>query len=234
MENGTRQNSRAWEKVYQTTDFGNTYPTDGLVSLYYHFIRQQLKPEGRPVKVLDFGCSHGANAKFFKALGFDVYGVDIAEEAIDYCIREQGFDRSRFAACDILQENNFICEKFGMFDLVIASECLYYFSKADCERILQEFYRCMNDQAVIYANMHTWNHHLYWEYQNTRIDKDGLVQIPASGLADLPLGVRIVADKQEMRKIFGVFEEITTVRSVLEMESENETLHFIGKKETDQ
>lgn len=92
----------------------------------------------------------------------------------------------------------------------------------------------MNDQAVIYANMHTWNHHLYREYQNTRIDEDGLVQIPASGLADLPLGVRIVADKQEMRKIFGVFEEITTVRSVLEMKSENETLHFIGKKETDQ
>ena len=75
---------------------------------------------------------------------------------------------------------------------------------------------------------------MYREYQNTRIDEDGLVQIPASGLADLSLGVRIVADKQEMRKIFGVFEEITTVRSVLEMESENETLHFIGKKETDQ
>ncbi len=33
-----------------------------------------------------------------------------------------------------------------------------------------------------------------------------------------------------MREIFQIFEEIVTVRSVLELESENETLHFIGKK----
>ena len=51
-----------------------------------------------------------------------------------------------------------------------------------------------------------------------------------SGTADLPLSVRIVEGKEEMREIFQIFEEIVTVRSVLELESENETLHFIGKK----
>ena len=38
MGKETRENSKAWSKVYETTDFGNKYPTDGLVSLYYHFI----------------------------------------------------------------------------------------------------------------------------------------------------------------------------------------------------
>ena len=36
--------------------------------------------------------------------------------------------------------------------------------------------------------------------------------------------------KEEMKKLFGIFQEIATVRSVLELESESETLHFIGKK----
>lgn len=227
---GTKRNSQAWEKVYQTTDFGNTYPTDGLVSLYYHFIRRQLNTDSHLIKVLDFGCSHGANAKFFASLGFDVYGIDISREAVDYCIRQQGFDSSRFTVCNLLEKNSSICEMFGKFDLVIASECLYYFSDTDRRSMIQQFYDCMKEQAVIYANMHTWNHQLYRNYQNAEVTEEGLVQIPASGLADLPLGVRIVADKQEMREMFGAFEEIAVVRSLLEMESENETLHFIGKK----
>lgn len=29
MEHGTKQNAAAWAKVYQTSSFGNRYPTDG-------------------------------------------------------------------------------------------------------------------------------------------------------------------------------------------------------------
>ena len=43
MEHGTKQNAAAWAKVYQTSSFGNRYPTDGLVSLYYHFIKKDLE-----------------------------------------------------------------------------------------------------------------------------------------------------------------------------------------------
>ena len=64
MEHGTRKNSLAWEKVYKTTNFGNRYPTDGLVSLYHHFVKDKMEALERPAKILDFGCSHGANAKF--------------------------------------------------------------------------------------------------------------------------------------------------------------------------
>lgn len=230
MEQGTKNNSKVWEQVYETTNFGNRYPTDGLVSLYHHFIKDKLSNLPYPIKVLDFACSHGANAKFFSESGFDVYGIDISSEAITYCVEQQGFSREKFLACDILNDNLSLEEIFGKFDLVIASECLYYFSDADRERILGKFYACMNEGAVIYANMHTWNHQLYRNYQNMAPNDEGLVEVKASGTANLPLWVRIVEDKEEVRKLFECFEEIATVRSMLELESQNETLHFIGRK----
>jgi 2-polyprenyl-3-methyl-5-hydroxy-6-metoxy-1,4-benzoquinol methylase len=231
MENGTRKNSLAWEKVYKTTNFGNRYPTDGLVSLYHHFVKDKMEALERPAKILDFGCSHGANAKFFASQGFDVYGIDISEDAIVHCVQEVGFDSRKFRACDVLGEGVSIEDIFGVeFDLVIASECLYYFSQRDFERILERLYNCMREGAVFYGNMHTWNHHLYRKYRHLGVNREGLAEIPMSGTADLPLSVRIVEGKEEMREIFQIFEEIVTVRSVLELESENETLHFIGKK----
>lgn len=231
MEQGTQSNSKAWAKVYETTNFGNRYPTDGLVSLYYHFIKERQYGLAFPVKVLDFACSHGANARFFRDMGFEVYGIDISEEAIEYCVKEQGFDYEKFIACDVLAEDVSLEELFGKFDLIIASECLYYFSNQDLQRLLGKFYACMNEGAILYANMHTWNHQLYRNYQNTRPNEEGLIEVRASGTAALPLWVKIVADKEEMRKLFGCFQEIATVCSVLELESENETLHFIGRKQ---
>lgn len=230
MESGTKKNSLAWSKVYEETGFGNKYPTDGLVSLYHHFMKPELKQLERPAKVLDFGCSHGANARFFEDLGCEVYGIDISSDAIAYCIREQGFDKDKFASCDVLKEDLSIEEMFGTFDLVIASECLYYFSKTDFDKLLQKFYDCMNPGAVIYGNMHTWNHDLYRKYQAAGANEEGLTEIPASGTAALPMWVRIVEDKEEMRKIFGIFQEIVTKRSSLELETDTETLHYIGKK----
>lgn len=230
MEEGTKRNSRAWSEVYRTTAFGNAYPTDGLVSIYHHFIKKELKAAEEPPKVLDFACSHGANAKFFESLGFEVYGIDISKEAVDYCIQEQGFDSEKYMACDILSGERSLKEMFGTFDLVIASECLYYFSEKDLSRLLQEFNGSMKEGAIFYANMHTWNHQLYRSYEKAEKNAEGLTEIPESGTAGLPLGVRIVENKEEMKKLFGVFQEIATVRSVLELESESETLHFIGKK----
>lgn len=230
MENGTRQNATAWTEVYQRTSFGNRYPTDGLVSLYYHFIKPELPNQAQPAKVLDFGCSHGANALFFSEQGFDVYGIDISKDAIDYCVQKQGFEKRRFMACNILEDSLSVRELYGTFDLIIASECLYYFSQADFDKLLLKFYECMKEDAVIYANMHTWNHPLYRNYQGIGCNKEGLVEIPASGTADLPLRVRIVENKQAMRQLFRGFRETAIVRSLLELESEVETLHYIGKK----
>lgn len=96
--------------------------------------------------------------------------------------------------------------------------------------MIKKFYDCMNKGAVIYTNMHTWNHQLYRDYKDIKPNNEGLIEVKASGKADLPLWVKIVEDKREMRNLFGSFVEIATIRSVLELESENETLHFIGKK----
>lgn len=205
--------------------------SDRRVSQYLpSFYQKRIEGRRRAVEGTGFCLQPRGKRKVFESLGFEVYGIDISKEAVDYCIQEQGFDSEKFTSCDILSGERSLKEMFGTFDLVIASECLYYFSEKDLSRLLQEFNDSMKEGAIFYANMHTWNHQLYRSYEKAEKNAEGLTEIPESGTAGLPLGVRIVENKEEMKKLFGIFQEIATVRSVLELESESETLHFIGKK----
>ena len=141
-----------------------------------------------------------------------------------------GFDREKFKACDVMEEGFSIEKEFGKFDLIIASECLYYFTKSDLDILLKKFSACMNDNGIFYANMSTYHHELYQDYKETIPNRDGMTKIESSGTANQPLYVRLVRDKAEMKNIFSCFEEVATLRSVYELASENESLHYIGRK----
>lgn len=231
MEKNTELNSKTWEEIYENSNFGNRYPSSYLVSLYYRIIKNQIVLHtNRPIKVLDFGCSFGANSKMLMDAGCDVYGIDISTVAIDYCVNELGFDKSKFRVCNVL-ENNFSIEKeFGKFDLIIASECLYYFTKGDLDILLKKFQDSLYEDGIFYTNMSTYHHELYKDYKEVEPDKDGMTRVESSGTADQPLFVRLIHNKEEMRMVFSCFKEITTLRTICEMTVENESLHYIGRK----
>lgn len=51
------------------------------------YILDQLLKEGyqKGTEILDAGCGHGRNLKWFYNADFQIYGIDISLEAIEYC-----------------------------------------------------------------------------------------------------------------------------------------------------
>ncbi len=94
-------------EAYATLEFKNTY------HLAYRDIPAILSEHVRGRKSLDFGCGTGRSTRFLRQLGFEVTGVDIAEDMIrkareldpagDYRLIP-GDDLSQFpsATCDLV------------------------------------------------------------------------------------------------------------------------------------
>jgi ubiquinone/menaquinone biosynthesis C-methylase UbiE len=98
-------------EAYATLEFNNTY------HLAYRDIPAILAAHVRGRKSLDFGCGTGRSTRFLRQLGFEVIGVDIAEDMIrrareldpsgDYRLLsgdDPGDDLSAFpsGACDLV------------------------------------------------------------------------------------------------------------------------------------
>lgn len=225
--NKTEVNEQNWCSIYKETTFGNKYPSSYLVSLYYRIIKKYLPKteENRPYRVLDFGCSFGANSMIFKDDGLEVYGVDISSDAIKHCIENGKFDADHFVSSNLLTEKWPFSEKM---DLIIALQVLQYFSNKDLKKLLNILQEHMVLNGVFLADIPSFNHPFYREYQGKKADEDGLLRIKKSGKADKELYVRVLSDKSEMRQIFPQFKEVATLHMVEEFESEVEEFYFIG------
>jgi SAM-dependent methyltransferase len=77
-----------WESLFtefdaETYDFSRSRPSDVLAG----FCETYLQPG---VTILDLGCGGGRNAHYLARNGYQVYGLDVAQGAVEFC-------RKRFA-----------------------------------------------------------------------------------------------------------------------------------------
>lgn len=221
-----KQNIKAFDDMY-ANDWGNKYPTDGLVSYYHNIIKPNLCST-QNIKVLDFGCSLGANTKFFADLGFDVYGIDSSVNAIKRCIYINKFEPSHFKCCNILEKGNEINNLFDIkFDLIVALNVLPYFSNNDLKLVLEQFCQVMSLGAIFYSNMYTMRRE--WKV-GERIDDMYLAE--QSGSVGLDTYLNLVEDKNDTEQLFSTFfSTIAVTHTIVEgIDGENESIHYFGKK----
>lgn len=223
-------NINSWKEIYEDGGFGNQYPSSYLVTLLHRVIKKELPNIwGRKFRVLDFACSYGANSRMLRDAGFDVYGIDISDMAIDHCIEKYGFDSSRFKCINVFEKES-LETLFGVkFDLIIASECLYYFSQNDLKRLMLLFKEGLNSGGIIYGNMQTFNFGFYKECNGKKPNEEGMYRIEESGSANRPLFVNLVDSKIEVEKVFSEFEKIRILRYLEEVDEEYESFHYIGR-----
>lgn len=221
-------NKEGYDKIYES-GWGNRYADSNLISMYYNNIRSLL-PVGRKLNCLDFGCSLGANTQFFHNIGFDVYGVDISQTAIDKCIEIHHFPPERFAAGDILEEKTRIKHLFPdvSFDLIIAANVLYYFTDTDIHKILCQFREIMSEGAVLYANMHTKDSSFY---DGKSRSEDGLYRLGSSGSIDSLTCMNAVDGKDDMIKLFNGFQTESVLYSRIETKENffTQDYHYVGR-----
>ena len=78
-DNFTEINKANYNDLYQSGKLFVQYPMDHVIRFHAYHLQYSM-PNGR---VLDFGCGSGNNSAFFMQKGYDVYGVDVAEECLD-------------------------------------------------------------------------------------------------------------------------------------------------------
>lgn len=130
-------NARA--EAYSTLEFKNTY------HLAYRDIPAILAEHVRGRNGLDFGCGTGRSTRFLRQLGFEVTGVDIAEDMIRKARELDASGDYRLVPGDDLS-----AFPFGAYDLVLAAFTFDNVAGRDNKvRILRDLGRLLNREGKL-------------------------------------------------------------------------------------
>lgn len=227
-------NVNSWRKIYENTSFGNTFPSTYLISLLHRIIIPQMNMSNLERKCLDFACSKGANANMLRLLGFDVYGVDISDKAIEHCVKQLGFDSRKFRNINVLKETKEFISWIGenSLDLIVFSEACYYFSDKDREELLVLLGRILKPNGILYINNVTFNQDSYRLFSDSDKDENGLITIPTTGSVKSSLKVRLVNSVEEVSDwcLKAGFEVIFKSETNEPIEGDNIEAHVIASK----
>lgn len=93
-------------------------------------------------KILDVGCSHGAAVQELQKRGYEAYGIDIADKAIEYC-KHRGLTTCAVASATKIPFD----DKF--FDLIVSSDTLEHLQKEDVPKMVSEFRRVSKQGCLL-------------------------------------------------------------------------------------
>ena len=102
-------------EAYATLEFKNTY------HLAYRDLPAILGEHVRGRKSLDFGCGTGTSTRFLRQLGFEVTGVDIAEDMIRKARELDPSGDYRLIRSDDVPGDDLSALPAGTYDLVLAA-----------------------------------------------------------------------------------------------------------------
>lgn len=103
-------NQREWETTYasETGAHKNQYPTELVIGYVMRNYRRAVGEDGRRLSCVDLGCGWGNNLKFLKERGFDAWGIDFSQTAVDHIKA----DITEQARCGHFKELPFEDERF--------------------------------------------------------------------------------------------------------------------------
>lgn len=111
----------------------------------------------KEMKILDAGCGEGRNAVYFIQKGYQVFGIDPNEVAVQYCrflskSLNPDFDAHRFQVGK-LEEIPFHA---GAFDVVICSAVLHFAENVDnFWQMITEIHRILKPGGIFWFRMTT-------------------------------------------------------------------------------
>ena len=209
--------------------YGASYPESSVIRLYELFYRQSMGKEANGKKLLDFGCARGIHSQYFIDKGFDVYGIDISEEAIKYC--KENIDEDRFKSIDIVDENIDLYEVFGCkFDVIFANHVLYYFNDDDLEKVLNKFNNILSEDGIVIFTMMSTNCYFYnfVDFENSKSD---IKRVLLRGRVNDETFINFISNETELKGKFRMFDRLYTGKyDFYAPEGSTEHLYYIGRK----
>lgn len=185
--------------------YGHQYPESHVIKIYNRILAPELGISGaRSERMLDFGCSTGANATYFASKGFDVYGVDISSIAIDKCRQSLPDIKDHFQVISPSPQEDdsfFNCR----FDVIFSNQVLYLLSEDDFHMRLGTLSRHLKPAGVLIATMMGTKH--YFHARSTPAS-DGLRRVALSDEPEDQFFLRFTESEDHLREQFALFEPL--------------------------
>lgn len=199
-----KKNDDFWKQTYDAPNVESF-----IFRLYGRILRFDHGIDGsKHEKILDFGCGQGGALNYFDKLGFDCYGVDISENAIQTARKNIPHIPSKhLGVIDPKPDENNIFFG-GNFDVVISIQTLDFLSNTDFDKAIKSLYNSMKPGAKIYASMNGWSNYFR---KHGKYVGNGLwyVKFKTKGNRyEYDTFLNFVKDKKEMKKKFSLFKPV--------------------------
>ena len=202
--NYLEKNKEIWSK--------ENYQGENIESFVFRFYGRILKYEfgmsgEKNNKLLDWGCGSGANLSFFKSKGFDVYGVDMDEKSINRCKERMPDIKHHLKTIDPKpsEDTDYFGEKF---DVIIATQSMYYLSKTDLQTLLKSLDKMLNPGGIVFFTMMGTESDMFFKDANKTKDEDGLWNLeynyPRHSIKDYRIQI---LTEEELEETFNIFEK---------------------------
>lgn len=230
-------NKNNYQSLYSKDEAFLRYPADWVIRFHNMFMKEHL-PTG---KILDYGCGSANNSIFFIRYGYDVYGVDVAENTKELIERNFEFhhiDKKLLNKFSIIPPDNIkLPFEDNTFDFIISNQVLYYLpSEEHIKRVLKELKRCIKPSGVVFFTVMGPKN--YYMTEKTIRIHDGKIHeveinVPNHRLYGLKEMIYLVETEDELKDLFSDFKCITTGYFDQRMFDVTSNFHwiFVGRNE---
>jgi len=135
-----------WDKIYKKEGKAYTTPLGYLPKLVKLLKKRQAK------RVLDLGCGSGRHMLYLAKQGFEVYGIDIAEEGVGLAkerFKEAGL-KANFKLSPIHKKLPY---KDNFFDALISLRVLNHGKIEEIRKTIGEIERVLKPQGLIFITV---------------------------------------------------------------------------------
>ena len=211
-------NYEFWNKGYYAPNVESF-----IFRFYGHYLKKK-KING----LLDFGCGQGAAVNFFNKNKINAYGVDISLTDLNHAKKKYANIKDKFIHTKSLNDLKKKIKK-KKFDVIIASQSLYYLSNKDMEELLYFLKKLMNKNGIIFASMISNKSSLF---KNSEVFKYGLRKVYSKNKKDFHF-MNFTKNVVSLKNRFKDFKEINSGYYSVCFDQKNDINHhytFIGKK----
>jgi SAM-dependent methyltransferase len=132
----------------------------------------ELLKEKDASKILDFGCGTGRHVVYFAKRGFEVYGFDLSETAIEHA-KKVLRSENLFADLRVWDMTKPLPYKDGLFDAVLALRVMHHTYMVNIERIVKEIDRVLKRGGFLFLQVPAFSNEeiLKWKQEGLKLEE---------------------------------------------------------------
>jgi ubiquinone/menaquinone biosynthesis C-methylase UbiE len=136
-----------WNKIYKEKGKICTKPQEDMPKIAKLFEQHKVK------RILDLGCGTGRHLVFLAKKAFEVYGIDISEQAIKIAkkwLKEEGL-KAKLRVGNIFKKLPY---EDGFFDAIICVKTLNHGKIEWIRRCIREMNRVLKKESFVFVTVH--------------------------------------------------------------------------------